>query len=725
MLLKACILSAALAFAPQRSVPAIRPRLQAAVEDVEALSFRELQAACKERGLPARGATAVLRERLREHVAADAPADAGTEVKIDLDAALAAEYGSVDELMALDADPADAFAEEATATDVVDPAYDDAFAEDLRAADADSVDALFAEALGAADADPADDDAAFAAQLDALFADQNEDDDADDALEAARRKLKAARAAGPAAAAWADLVAALGTAAPPEKDATQALRVFSRAAACDAAATVLADCEARGRSAGVGAWKLALEAYARAKKPREADQLAAEARARGVFPEQPDGPLYRSLLKHCVGACQWRRAIALLDEMEGRADVTVDGRDWNLAIFAAERLAVDASKRRGRIRTADAEGPDRVIAAMRAKGRAPEPKGLAAAVNANRYASRPDLALANLAILRASVQGKEREAWEPDYAREGVVAVLDALKRAATTKTDRDLPDATRDRYAKTAVALATAAASDDEGYKNEANEREAHFERCAVTAAGACARSFRPTAARQVLDVAKKRAAREAGGWPTTQLYNAVLDAYEAAGKTADALGLLDEFDRNGVPYDAVTYNICLRLCAREGKYERAAELLDEMVADPSPQVRPDVFSFTTAIKACCVEPKRGNRNSVDRAEFAHSLLLRCADANEVTFRTALRACLGRPDDPPPQRDAARVALGVLARMQVAGYRPDGLGGVFDGATMARLRRAARDDVGFSAEGARAAEFFGLVERRGGVVEEDEGDWK
>ena len=46
---------------------------------------------------------------------------------------------------------------------------------------------------------------------------------------------------------------------------------------------------------------------------------------------------------------------------------------------------------------------------------------------------------------------------------------------------------------------------------------------------------------------------------------------------------------------------------------------------------------------------------------------------------------------------------------MRVAGYRPDGLGAV--------------DDVGFSAEGARAAEFFGLVDRRS--VDEDEDEWE
>ena len=289
------------------------------------------------------------------------------------------------------------------------------------------------------------------------------------------------------------------------------------------------------------------------------------------------------------------------------------------------------------------------------------------------------------------------------------MAVLDSLKRAAKIEEG----DAARDRFAKIAVALATQAADDA---ADGADEREAHFERCAVTAAGACARSMRPNAARQVLEVAKKRAAREAGAWPKTVLYNAVLDAFEAAGRSTDALQLLDEFDRNGVPYDAVTYNIVLRLCARDGAYQRAAELLDEMVADPSPKVRPDVFSFTTAIKACCVEPKRRRRDDpAARARFALGLLSRCADANEVTFRTALRA------RPPARRPAAaaRRPAGLVLPARCAWRLPaDGLGYV---ATARRWRACGgrRDDVGFSAEGARAAEFFGL--RSAPADDEDE----
>ena len=144
-------------------------------------------------------------------------------------------------------------------------------------------------------------------------------------------------------------------------------------------------------------------------------------------------------------------------------------------------------------------------------------------------------------------------------------------------------------------------------------------------------------------------------------------------------------------MPYDAVTYNIVLRLCARDGAYQRAAELLDEMVADPSPKVRPDVFSFTTAIKACCVEPKRRRRDDPrGAARFALGLLSRCADANEVTFRTALRACVGRPDDPPPQRGAARGARRARAHAR-GGLPPMRPGDVVDGATLARLRRGAR----------------------------------
>ncbi|KAH8047727.1 endonuclease [Aureococcus anophagefferens] len=55
------------------------------------------------------------------------------------------------------------------------------------------------------------------------------------------------------------------------------------------------------------------------------------------------------VLKHCVGAANWRRALHVLEDMEAQKvddeDLSVDARDWNLGVFAAERLAVDGAKR--------------------------------------------------------------------------------------------------------------------------------------------------------------------------------------------------------------------------------------------------------------------------------------------------------------------------------------------------------------------------------------------
>ena len=111
----------------------------------------------------------------------------------------------------------------------------------------------------------------------------------------------------------------------------------------------------------------------------------------------------------------------------------------------------------------------------------------------------------------------------------------------------------------------------------------------------------------------------------------------------------------------------------------------------------RPDVFSYPTVIRACCAPARGGRRRRHTRddgegtAAAALDVLDRCVadarvDPNEVTFRTALRACVGHPDDDPPPFARAILGLDVLARMNRAGYRRSDL----DGATLGRLAKAA-----------------------------------
>ncbi|KAH8051868.1 endonuclease [Aureococcus anophagefferens] len=540
---------------------------------------------------------------------------------------------------------------------------------------------------GVAAAAPDDDDDDFFAAL--LAGGDDEDyvaaalataaDAAVDGVADARRALSAEARSGSASrirAAWARFAAACdgSNEAPSEGDACLALRPYGASGACDEARTVLEDVERLGRNGTAREWHLALEAFSRAKRPADADRFLGAARLRGAFPARPDGRLYRQVLKHCVGAANWRRALHVLEDMEAQKRAVKEG---------------------------DAAAPGRILAAMAAHGHAPELKALGAAVNAARHAARPDLALARLVGARAAAAGSTPAPWEPDYRADGVVAALDAVKRAAaaldgdarakrgdaTPTRPRPSPCSSSSRATTTAARARARADSGSDGAGRLEADADGRGWRSAA----------RPDGAHAAMMVCKRRAAQGTGDWPSIQLYNAVLDAYEAAGRGDAAIALLDQLQADGVPVDAVTYNICLRVCAKAGDLTKATSLLDEMSREVDEAARPDVFSYTTVIRACCAPARGGRRRRHTRddgegtAAAALDVLDRCVadarvDPNEVTFRTALRACVGHPDDDPPPFARAILGLDVLARMNRAGYRRSDL----DGATIARRKAAA-----------------------------------
>ena len=94
---------------------------------------------------------------------------------------------------------------------------------------------------------------------------------------------------------------------------------------------------------------------------------------------------------------------------------------------------------------------------MRALGYGVTPKVWAAVVNANRCSARPDLALKHLAPLKIAVETARAsptglQPWEPDYVREGYVAILDAAKRAGRNAGGGN--NARKDSLAALAVAV-------------------------------------------------------------------------------------------------------------------------------------------------------------------------------------------------------------------------------------------------------------------------------
>ncbi|KAH8044143.1 endonuclease [Aureococcus anophagefferens] len=164
---------------------------------------------------------------------------------------------------------------------------------------------------------------------------------------------------------------------------------------------------------------------------------------------------------------------------------------------------------------------------------------------------------------------------------------------------------------------------------------------------------------------VCKRRAAQGTGDWPSIQLYNAVLA--RARPRKRRAIALLDQ-QADGVPVDAVTYNICLREVG---------------------EARGGVFSYDGHPRAARPRGGRRRRHTRDDGEgtaaAALDVLDRCVAGASTEQCVPHRAQRRRPpdDDPPP---FARAILGLdVARMNRAGYRRSDL----DGATLGRLAKA------------------------------------
>ncbi|KAJ1454236.1 hypothetical protein M885DRAFT_618227 [Pelagophyceae sp. CCMP2097] len=526
-------------------------------------------------------------------------------------------------------------------------------------------------------------------------------------------------------------------------DCRQVLHVARRCADCDLAVNVLAAVEESPRGeASASEWGLALGAFARARRQRDADRVAGDAYARGKLPI-PDAPLARALLKAAVGASNWRKALVLLRDMEARSvtgDFSVTEDDWDCAVFAAERACVEAAKaqagstnsRPSRVDEATAAAPWAVLDEMKSFGHSPQPKAYVAVANAARHATKPEAALKALVALRGSLGSPEYQPIEgrPAYFQDAAIATLDALRRAALSlepsdALSRSKAEKRRDMYAACAGKVLDDFLQDVDNDPTRRGDGDAGFpandQRAFVTAATACARCLRPDAAVSVLRKCKRRAALGVGEWPTTQLYNVVLDAQASAGLNVPALLLLDEMAADStLQLDAVTYNICLRVCVKSGDFRKAEKLLDEM--EKLDRLRPDVVSFTTAIRSCCARrdvsesdaaadgaDKRRPKNDAGSAQAALRLLDRAIAAkatNDVTFRTALRACVGAPSEPP--RPAAFAALGLTVLQRLHGVGQSTLS--LDSATKDRLRGAAKAANRLNPSELRAAKAFGLL---------------
>ena len=135
-------------------------------------------------------------------------------------------------------------------------------------------------------------------------------------------------------------------------------------------------------------------------------------------------------------------------------------------------------------------------------------------------------------------------------------------------------------------------------------------------TAINACARGQRWQTALALLG--RMRTCRD-GPQPNEFVLSAAINACGAAGQWQEALKLLD--DVQGVPPHQRVYNAAVAACDKGGQPEAAVRLLRRMRAAG---VELDVFSYSSAMSACCRVPRAAD-GSVDASRG-------------VAWRTALR---------------------------------------------------------------------------------------
>lgn len=643
---------------------------------VESMSYRELQAECKARGVKATGATAVLRERLLDLLAEEEERDDSTS---------SVEMTTEEEEKAL------------------------------------------WEALGIVEEGGEEERTEAAIEESQLIEDVfGQGREIEKAREELRHVSSRSISIGEVVDVWKDLCS-LTT--PLESDGLKVLGALARLGAADEAREVVEDVErVRGKMTGEE-WKLVYAAHARVKKSSEVDSLLSESRKKGLFPDNPDGGLLRAILKACVGARSWRRAIAVVKDMHDREDVYATAHDWDLAFFAIQRRCVDSGrtgmdkfKNRARylakqkqlgqllreveknpaILVPDAEaraGVDLLRLVEQDYGVVPSLRAFDATIASTRHAARPELALE---LLR-TITSRFRHTEDPlvvETRHRAYTNALGALKRAAflvMQVDERDRKDpfvvSRRRQLAAAAVRLVEKMIEDGD------DDDELCVEEALVVACSACSDCYEADAAAHLLAVAKKRAAvKPEAAWPTIKVYNAVLSAYETSERSDDASRLLAELDPN--LFDAATYNICLKVCAKKGEFAKAEGVLDEMTKAGT---RPDVYSYSTAIRACCTVAqqyqqnahRRNRRNNtpppgkgrVETALRVLELALANNCANHVTVRTTFRACVGAPADPLPLPADAEHAMAVVELVDRYNMPlPD-----LDDETMNRVRETAK----------------------------------
>ena len=210
-----------------------------------------------------------------------------------------------------------------------------------------------------------------------------------------------------------------------------------------------------------------------------------------------------------------------------------------------------------------------------------------------------------------------RKALERDIVRCGqsknpAVACRQALALMEQLREMGDEPPSAR--VVNSAAAVCTRAGQLDRTFSllNELDARggwDSHSFTAAITAHGK-RRQWR--AAVELVRTMERRARAQGEGSPVPNefVYGAAIGACATAGRWVEAMGLLEEMDRRGIPSNARCYNGALSACDRADQPEAALQLFEKMRTGIDERIRPTTISYTSAISACSRRPAMAARS-------------------------------------------------------------------------------------------------------------------
>jgi len=120
-----------------------------------------------------------------------------------------------------------------------------------------------------------------------------------------------------------------------------------------------------------------------------------------------------------------------------------------------------------------------------------------------------------------------------------------------------------------------------------------------------------------------------------STRVYNTYLELV-ARDKPAEMLQLFLSMEEEGIRKDAFTYNVAMNTYKKEGRWEKAVSLLEDM---KSRGVEPDQRSFSYAIDSCAIEAP-----NLALALFSQMKKLN-VERNHFVYSSVLKACIATKD--------------------------------------------------------------------------------